>query len=72
MKCSWTRGRASHPQVLVAIARTLRMLRGASTLSGECPDVIAALDRELTLTVACCAPDMLPADRARVEEAAAL
>lgn len=62
---------AAHPQVLVAIARTLRMLRGACTLSGERPDVIAALDRELALTVACCVPDMLPADRARVEEAAA-
>ena len=48
------------------------MLRGASALSGERPDVIGALDRELALTVACCAPDMLPADRARVEEAATL
>src|SRR5262245_17308499 len=33
---------AAHPQVLVAI---VRILRGASTLSGERPDVIAALDR---------------------------
>ena len=62
----------AHPQVLIAIARTLRMLRSASTISAERPDVIAALDRELALTVACCAPEMLPADRARVEEAATL
>lgn len=61
---------ADHPQVLTAVARTLRMLRGACELSGKRPDVVAALDRQLALTVACCAPGMLPEDRSRVEEAA--
>jgi uncharacterized membrane protein len=61
---------AAHPQVLTAIARTQRMLRGACLLSGGREEIIAALDRQLALTVACCAPEMLPADRARVQEAA--
>jgi uncharacterized membrane protein len=62
---------AAHPQVLMAIARTQRMLRGACVLAGHRQDVIAALDRQLAQTVACCAPGMLPEDRARVEQAAA-
>jgi uncharacterized membrane protein len=63
---------APHPQVLVAIARTLRMLRGACLLVGGPKEIIAALDHQLALTVAGCAPGMLPEDRARVESAAAL
>jgi uncharacterized membrane protein len=61
---------AAHPQVLMAIARTQRMLRGACLLGGGREEVIAALDRQLALTVACCAPGMLPEDRARVQQAA--
>jgi uncharacterized membrane protein len=61
---------AAHPQVLVAIARTQRMMRGACLLGGGREEIIAALDRQLALTVACCAPEMLPEDRARVQEAA--
>ena len=61
---------AAHPQVLMAIARTQRMLRGACLLGGGREEVIAALDRQLALTVACCAPEMLPEDRARVHQAA--
>ena len=63
---------APHPQVLVAIARTLRMLRGACLLVGGQKEIIAALDQQLALTVAGCAAGMLPEDRARVESAAAL
>jgi uncharacterized membrane protein len=61
---------APHPQVLMALARTQRMLRGACLLGGGREDVIAALDRQLALTVACCAPEMHPEDRAKVEQAA--
>jgi uncharacterized membrane protein len=63
---------ADHPQVLTAIARTLRMLRGACELAGDRPHVIAALDGQLELTVATCSPGMPSADRAQVEQAAAL
>jgi uncharacterized membrane protein len=63
---------AAHPQVLTAIARTQRMLRGACTLSGGRQEVITALDRQLALTVASCAAEMLPDDRAMVKNAAAL
>ncbi|MBO0789286.1 MAG: hypothetical protein J2P33_24760, partial [Actinobacteria bacterium] len=62
---------AAHPQVLMAIARTQRMLRGACVLAGHREDIVAALDQQLAQTVACCAPGMSPEDRARVEEAAA-
>jgi uncharacterized membrane protein len=61
---------AAHPQVLMAIARTQRMLRGACQLGGDREEVIAVLDRQLALTVACCSSEMLPEDRARVQEAA--
>jgi uncharacterized membrane protein len=61
---------SAHPQVLMAIARTQRMLRGACLLSGGREEVIAVLDRQLALTVACCAPGMLSEDRVRVEQAA--
>jgi uncharacterized membrane protein len=61
---------AAHPQVLVALARTMRMLRGACVLVGGREAVIAALDHQLELTVAGCAPEMLPEDRAKVEAAA--
>jgi len=61
---------AEHPQVLVALARTVRMLRGACLLAGNRDDVVAALDRQIELTVAGCDPAMLPEDRARVEVAA--
>ena len=54
----------------MAIARTQRMLRGACLLGGVREEVIVTLDRQLALTVACCAPEMLPEDRARVQEAA--
>jgi uncharacterized membrane protein len=62
---------AAHPQVLMAIARTQRMLRGACLLTGGREEVITALDQQLALTVACCVPEMLPEDRARVADAAA-
>jgi len=61
---------ADHPQVLVAIVRTLRMLRGACELAGHRDQVIAALDGQLELTVAGCAPRLHAADRASVERAA--
>jgi uncharacterized membrane protein len=61
---------AAHPQVLMAIVRTLRMLRGACLLGSGHEKIITALDKQLALTVACCAPGMLPEDRARVEAAA--
>jgi uncharacterized membrane protein len=61
---------AAHPQVLVALARTMRMLRGACVLAGGRETVIAALDHQLELTVAGCAPGILPEDRAKVETAA--
>ena len=61
---------AAHPQVLTAIARTQRMLRGACLLAGGREKIIAALDKQVALTVASCAPQMLPEDRARVEAAA--
>jgi uncharacterized membrane protein len=60
----------AHPQVLMAIGRTLRMLRGACLLQGGSDEIITALDRQLALTVASCAPEMLPEDRARVTDAA--
>lgn len=63
---------APHPQVLMAIARTLRMLRAACVLTGGREEIIEALDHELELTVAACAPQMHPEDRARVEATAAL
>jgi uncharacterized membrane protein len=68
---------APHPQVLMALARTQRMLRGACLLGagqggGGREEVVAALDRQLALTVACCAPEMHPEDRARVEQAATM
>jgi uncharacterized membrane protein len=63
---------AEHPQVLTAIARTLRMLRGACQLADSRPDIVAVLDRHLALTVACCAPGMHPEDRARVQAAASV
>lgn len=62
---------APHPQVLVAIVRTLRMLRGACVISGDREQIIDALDRELRLTLAGCSPQMQHEDRARVEAAAA-
>ena len=61
---------AAHPQVLTAIARTQRMLRGACLLAAGREKIIAALDKQVALTVASCAPQMLPEDRARVEAAA--
>lgn len=61
---------AAHPQVLMTMARTQRMLRGACQLSGGRVEIITALDRQLELIVACCTPEMLPEDRARVEDAA--
>jgi len=61
---------AAHPQVLITMARTQRMLRGACQLSGGRSEVIGALDQQLALTVACCVPEMLPGDRARVKDAA--
>jgi hypothetical protein len=53
------------------------MLRGACLLGagqggGGREEVVAALDRQLALTVACCAPEMHPEDRARVEQAATM
>jgi uncharacterized membrane protein len=63
---------ADHPQVLVAIARTLRMLRGACQLAGGKDGVVATLDRQIALTVAACGPRFRPEDRERVELAAAL
>jgi uncharacterized membrane protein len=60
----------AHPQVLVALARTLRMLRGACVLAGGRETIIQALDAQLVLTVAGCAAEILPEDRARVETAA--
>jgi uncharacterized membrane protein len=62
---------ADHPQVLVAIARTLRMLRGACLLAGGRDAVVVVLDRHIALTVATCGPGLLPQDRERVELAAA-
>ncbi|HEY5989476.1 MAG TPA: DUF2254 family protein, partial [Streptosporangiaceae bacterium] len=61
---------SGHPQVLVALARTMRMLRGACVLAGGREPIIAALDRQLELTVAGCAPEVLPQDRAKVQAAA--
>jgi uncharacterized membrane protein len=61
---------ADHPQVLAAIARTLRMLRGACLLTTDRSAVIAALERQIALTVATCGPGLLPEDRERVEAAA--
>lgn len=61
---------APHPQVLVAIVRTLRMLRGACVLTGDREEIIEALDHQLALTVAGCSPEMQREDRARVEAAA--
>jgi uncharacterized membrane protein len=61
---------AAHPQVLMAIARTQRMLRGACLLGSGREEIIAALDKQLALTVASCASGMIPEDRARVEDAA--
>lgn len=61
---------AAHPQVLMAIARTQRMLRGACLVSGGREEIITVLDKQLALIVASCAPGMLPEDRARVEDAA--
>ena len=61
---------AAHPQVLIAIGRTQRMLRAACLLGGGSDEIITALDRQLALTVASCDPGMLPADRARVTAAA--
>ena len=61
---------AAHPQVLTAIARTQRMLRGACLLAAGREKIIAALDKQVALTVASCAPQMLPEDRAKVEAAA--
>jgi uncharacterized membrane protein len=61
---------APHPQVLMAIARTLRMLRGACVLTGDRERIIAALDHEIEVTTAACSPTMHPDDRARVEAAA--
>jgi uncharacterized membrane protein len=61
---------AAHPQVLIAIARTQRMLRGACVLGGGREKIITALDKQLALTVASSAAGMLPEDRARVENAA--
>jgi uncharacterized membrane protein len=63
---------SAHPQVLVAIARNLRMLRAACVLAGDRDATIAALDRQLALTVAGCDPAMLAEDRAKVETAAVL
>jgi uncharacterized membrane protein len=62
---------APHPQVLVAIVRTLRMLRGACVASGDREEIIEALDQELVRTVTGCSPTMPHEDRARVEAAAA-
>jgi uncharacterized membrane protein len=61
---------ADHPQVLVAVARTLRMLRGACQLVGGKAVVVAVLDRQIALTVATCGSGFLPEDRKRVERAA--
>ena len=36
---------AGHPQVLVALVRTQRMLRGVCLLAGRTDHVVAALDR---------------------------
>jgi hypothetical protein len=57
--------------VLVAIARTLRMLRGACLLGDGKDAVVAVLDRHVALTVATCGQGLLPEDRERVERAAA-
>jgi uncharacterized membrane protein len=63
---------SAHPQVLVALVRTMRMLRGACVLAGERDAAIAALDRQVALTIAGCDPSMLAEDRAKVETAAVL
>ena len=46
------------------------MPRGACLLGGGREEVIAALDGQLALIFACCAPGCSPEDRARVREAA--
>jgi uncharacterized membrane protein len=61
---------AEHPQVLVAIARTLRMLRAACVQAAGRDQAIAAIDRQIELTLAGCSPAMLAEDRAKVEAAA--
>ncbi len=61
---------AGHPQVLAAIARTLRMLRGACLLTPDRSAVIADLEWQVALTVATCAPGLLPEDIQRVKAAA--
>jgi hypothetical protein len=50
----------------------MRMLRGACVLAGERDAAIAALDRQVALTIAGCDPSMLAEDRAKVETAAVL
>jgi uncharacterized membrane protein len=61
---------APHPQVMTALARVQGMLRSACLVGPGREQIVAALDKQLALTVACCSAEMLPEDRARVKEAA--
>jgi uncharacterized membrane protein len=62
---------APHPQVQVALVRTIRMLQTACAAAPEREAVIAALDEQLRLAIdASTKAGLLPEDRARVEAAA--
>lgn len=63
---------APHPQVQLALVRTLRMLNDACAGVPNREAVVAALDDQLTLVVETCAKSgLLPSDRARIEAEAA-
>ncbi len=63
---------AGHPHVVLALVRTLRMLRDGCQTAGQRSEVIAALDRQIELTLSGCArAGIPPEDLARIEAAAA-
>jgi uncharacterized membrane protein len=64
---------APHPQVQLALVRTLRMLQAACALVPGREEVVAALDKQLVMAVdACAKAEVHPEDYARVRAAAGL
>ena len=62
---------APHPHVVLALIRTLRMLRDGCTAAGNRAEVVAALDRQIALVLdECRAAKPLPADLAKIEAVA--
>lgn len=67
-QCGSGSGRAPHPQVQLALVRTVRMLKIACSTVDNREQVVAKLDEQLALAVEASArAGVHPVDRARIE-----